>query len=223
MEDIILFERDDSYIMIRKGHLYIMDTKDKDISPRTVTIFPGFQVDMNRDIGELKQALSQTRLPIFFRKIRERNNVILYSIVRMATGAVDDVILAHAVCIDNQIKKLVFNRDLRENANFRKYHSLPIVYGICLPYDLSQTSYKDRRSQVTDAVKRLFEGRACKEMRIIEGEHMIYAMVTLDKEDMEERPDSFDIKVIFLLKEDGEYYELSSYEEGAYSKMVSEK
>lgn len=213
MDSKVLFKHGDSCIVIKNDHLYIMSTKYKDISPKALTLFPGFQIEMNRDIKEIRKALTETRLPLIILKVRSRENVVIYNIVRIATGAVDDKVLANVVCVDDKITKLVLNRELKRDMKFRKFNSLSIIYQLTLPYNLSDTPFYTRRDQAIDAVSKLAKACICENSSVTESGKTLCVESTLDKDGTTGKSVGNEyLKIIFLLNETGTCYELSSIE-----------
>ena len=47
--------------------MYIKDIKTREISPRAITVCPGFQIETGRHYDEFREALKESRAPVFFR------------------------------------------------------------------------------------------------------------------------------------------------------------
>ena len=84
----LLYKNDKSAILIRNGRMYIVSNRASDFYAGALTVLPGFQVELGRRISEIKDALSETKLPIALEKVVDAKNIQQYNVIRMETGPI---------------------------------------------------------------------------------------------------------------------------------------
>lgn len=199
MDNKYLYKTDESCIAIKDGRMYIISTKYKDYSIRAVTVVPGFQIELGRNINEIEEALKETRLPVILKSITANGNSDYYQVIRMHTGKVDDKIVATIICKDKLITSISFNRKLLRDGNYRRYNQLSVFHQISIPYELGATEFKFRRDQVTSILKSIIS--LSNAVEINESNKQLEAIINEDNQH---------IKFMFILNKDNNRYELAS-------------
>lgn len=69
MSEKRLHENKYTYLSVEKGRVYVKDTKTGEIASRAITLFPGVQIEVGRDYHEIQDAIRQSRMPIFSKKL----------------------------------------------------------------------------------------------------------------------------------------------------------
>lgn len=200
MDNKIMFKNEYSCIVIHDEKLYIMNNKYKEYSLRAVTIIPGFQLELGRDIKEIKEALKETRLPIIIKKLTELpNGTAYYQIIRIHTGNVDDKVVTNVVCIKDKITSIAFNKALLKDSNYRKYNQLSVYHQLSVPYDLAQTEFNFRGEQIDTRLSTVIKLKH--KIKIVEDTNKISAIIQED--------DKY-IQFLFILNKNNNRFELSS-------------
>ena len=120
MPNKILYKTPYSCIAIKDDKMYVVSTKYKDYSPRAITIMPGFQIELGRNINEIEEALRLTRVPVILKTLIDTGEIQQIQVIRMHTGIVDDKLVAMLVCKHNIIQSVSFNRDLIKDGEYRR-------------------------------------------------------------------------------------------------------
>jgi len=176
----VMFKNEKSYIAIKNDKLYIVSTKYKDYSPRAITIMPGFQIELGRNIQEIEDAIKRTRLPIILKTLAEMNNIKQVQIIRMHTGKVADKVVAIISCKNNIINTVAFNRKLIKDGEYRRYNNLSVLHQVSIPYDLSESNTRFRRDQVISTLSNIIPSISHSEVEVIEKEKRLVASVRDD-------------------------------------------
>lgn len=175
MEVKYLFENKDSVIAIRDAKIYIVSKHRKDYSIRAITIFPGLQIELGRQMSEIQEALKYTRLPIIIRLIVNKGETQHYQIIRIQTGKVEDKIIATIVCKNNIIKSLAFNKALVKDGQYRRYNQLSILHQISIPYSLAETKSATRSEQIKKILSTVIN--ISNTIKVIEKDNQITALI----------------------------------------------
>lgn len=176
----VMFKNDKSYIAIKNDKLYIVSTKYKDYSPRAITIVPGFQIELGRNLQEIEDALKKTRLPIILKTLTEMNNIKQVQIIRMHTGKVADKIVAVISCKNNIINNIAFNKKLITDGDYRRYNNLSVLHQVSIPYDLSESNTKFRRDQVINTLSNILPSISHSSIEVLEKGKQLTASVKDD-------------------------------------------
>lgn len=162
MHDDRLFKTQFTYMSIDEKHILIKDNDTMDQSYRAITVYPGLQIEIGRQFNDYKEALSMTRLPLVFRKISiPSKNYFNYQLIRMGTGNVKDKVILNIIVKDNIIHAMTFNKELRNDMEYRKYNQLSITNQLSLnALDInSKTDMEVKFSaQVQNIINILFKG-----------------------------------------------------------------
>lgn len=200
MDKKIMFKNNSSCIVIKDGKMYIASTKYKDYSCRAITIMNGFQIEIGRNINEIKQALRETRLPIIIREVINVKSVKHYQIIRMHTGNVDDKVIATVVCNNDIISIVSFNRDLIRDKDYRRYNQISVLHQLSIPFDLSETGNISRSEQLKAILSVAMHIRG--NIKVIEQSDSLSAIIDSGEEEK--------FKILFILNSKTNRYDMTS-------------
>lgn len=135
MQNKKMYENKYSFILVGDKRVQFVALKYKDFSPRAITIYPGFQIELGRSMKEIKDALFKTRLPILIKEMAIPSSLGFknYQIIRMHTGNVDDKIIANIMEKESRIISVSFNKELKRDSEYRKYNALALGNQLSLP------------------------------------------------------------------------------------------
>jgi hypothetical protein len=179
MGDVELYDNGKSCILIRKDRLYIKGKCADYNKALTVNILSGLQVELGRNIEEIKNAFKATRLPVMFKEILKKKDMEVYNIVRIKTGTVDSRTVAIVICNTGIIKSISFNNDLLIDEVYKKYNRLSSIHQIALSCNIDSKVEYTRKKQVN---KILSEVNKCKmDLDVSESKLELFA-ITKDTE-----------------------------------------
>lgn len=141
----LLYKNDKSTILIRNGRMYIVSNRASDFYAGALTVLPGFQVELGRRISEIKDALSETKLPIALEKVVDAKNIQQYNVIRMETGPIPARSIATIHCTNGVITGVSFHRYALDDVEFRKKVKLSILHQLAIP---AEASNEDRKTQI---------------------------------------------------------------------------
>ena len=98
MQSKIMYKTKESCLCLYNDKIYVRTTDNSDFSFRALTVTPGFQLELGRQISDYIGAMKYSRLPLFFKHVVDRDDTSYYLLVRMKTGRVDDKVIANIVC-----------------------------------------------------------------------------------------------------------------------------
>lgn len=134
MQSEILFKNEYSYIQIDDDTLQVITNDTNNISARSVSVYDGVQLEIGRAMSDFKEALCKTRIPLIIREVPiPVQNIKGYQIIRMHTGKVDDKVIVNVTEKNNKINKISFNKELKNDVNYRRYNSLSAGNQLTLP------------------------------------------------------------------------------------------
>lgn len=195
-----------TYMSIDEKHIIVKDNERHEQSCRAVTVYPGLQIELGRRFEDYKEALGQTRLPLVFKKLSIPSRSCLnYQLIRMGTGKVKDKIILNIIVKDAVIYAISFNKDLRNDMEYRKYNQLSITNQLSLPaLDINKTSDMELKfgEQVQRVIEVLFKGFG----------EFVGAEYKTEKISINIAVDNEELVVNFILNRKNNMYELISLE-----------
>lgn len=201
MEKKLMLKTKESCILIKDGKMYIISTKYKDYSCRAITIMNGFQIEMGRNINDIKQALKETRLPIIIKEVINMETIQHYQIIRMHTGNVDDKVIATVVCNNYIISSVSFNRNLIQDREYRKYNQISVLHQLSIPYDLSEANCLSRGEQVRNILNTAMHTRSSIKVKEETEKNNLSAIIDAE---------GIKMKLLFILNDKSKRYDLTS-------------
>lgn len=155
MQTKYMYKTGHSAIAIKDGKLYIVGNKYSDYYCGAITIMPGFQIELGRDITDIINALKETRLPVIIKPVNVTDQISHYQVIRMHTGKVDNKVVATLVCKEGKIKLVSFNRMLVQDNQYRRYNQISVLHQLTVPYDLSASMASTRSDQMNKVFQSL--------------------------------------------------------------------
>lgn len=156
MPNKIMFKTNNSCLLIHNDNIYVRTVDNSDFSSRALTVIPGFQLELGRDINDYKEAMKFSRVPLFFKLVTSRtvngDNFDYYLLVRMKTGRVEDKVVANIICKSGILTSISFNRKLIRDGDYRRYNQLSVLHQLIVPKDLNGTSNR------TEQLKKILGG-----------------------------------------------------------------
>lgn len=124
----VIGKTDKSSIHVSDKGLKI-DMSNKSLNPLgVITIIPGIQIELGRNIEEFIQCLKLIRQPLAIHKIADNKGQATWRILRLATGKVHEVIICTISTIKNVIASVSFNQELAYDLKYRKYQRLSAMH-----------------------------------------------------------------------------------------------
>lgn len=189
MPNKILYKTPYSCIAIKDDKMYVVSTKYKDYSPRAITIMPGFQIELGRNINEIEEALKLTRVPVILKTLIDTGEIQQIQVIRMHTGIVNDKLVAMLVCKHNIIQSVSFNRDLIKDGEYRRYNQLSVYHQLSLPFDLAESHASSRSDQVSKLMTNIFRYIEHTDLEVQEDNKQLIALF---------KNDDINLKFVFI-------------------------
>jgi hypothetical protein len=134
MQKTILSKNETSYILVSDTTILVKDIVSNWYSPLAIMVYDSVYIEFNRPMKDFKEAISKTRLPLLVKDIQiPISNIRLYQLIRMQTGNVDDKVIVEITEKNNKITGITFNKNLKNDAKYRKYNPLPAGNQISIP------------------------------------------------------------------------------------------
>lgn len=178
MQELRFHETEQTYISVYKGKVFIKDTYTGEISPRAITICPGFQIETGRNYHEFSDALMESRAPVFFQEVLNHNQQRHMFIVRMQTGKVPSTNLVAIVCEDDIITRVAFLQQIKEDKEYLQYAMLPDYCDWVLPAGDSEEEKNARKEEAINFLLNRFPMITGKDIEIKDGSATLEINVT---------------------------------------------
>ena len=175
-----LLGNDESFIVILDGKMYVLDPRKKGFSDRAIMVMPGFQIELGRNIRDIKEALKFTRLPIALELSVQAGNMEQYTVIRMQTGTVSAHNVATIRCDNGIITGISFHGYLLKDKEYRKKVGVSILHQLALPVD---TNGMTRAEQVTEMLKAV-RFVSDKDISVVETASSLTAVLTAGKRNL---------------------------------------
>lgn len=175
-----LFGNGESFIVIIDGKMYVLDPYKKGYSDKSITVMPGFQIELGRNINDIKTALGYTRLPIALELSVNVGSMAQYTVVRMQTGTVSTHNIATIKCVNDIIEGVSFYGYILKDKDYRKKVGVSILHQLALPVD---TNGKTRVEQVTETLK-VVRFTSEKDISVVETASSISAVINTKGKDI---------------------------------------
>ena len=122
--DKIMFDNGKTSMAIKGNNLYVIENNTNRLSHTAIYVMPNLYIELGRDVRQLKQCINETRAPIVLKVTMNRNGLELISVVRMGTGNVKSTTVAYLYCRSGIMEKLVFNKEVLGDKQYRRYCKL---------------------------------------------------------------------------------------------------
>mgnify|MGYP005805827645 FL=1 len=175
-----LFGNGESFIVIIDGKMYVLDPYKKGYSDKSITVMPGFQIELGRNINDIKTALGYTRLPIALELSVNVGSMAQYTVVRMQTGTVSTHNIATIKCVNDIIEGVSFYGYILKDKHYRKKVGVSILRQLALAVD---TNGKTRVEQVTETLK-VVRFTSEKDISVVETASSISAVINTKGKDI---------------------------------------